>query len=109
MKQISTFIFLLLLAVINHAQTSSTCLPKDFVVAAENLNFREQPNLEAPIIGQLDNNEPLTLLEIVRPDGKQNIYWFTFNDNWLKVKRKKTGATGYVFGKYIKPAEVAFF
>lgn len=83
-------------------QIDMGCLPDKLIVAAENLNFREQPNTKSRIIGKLTNTEYLNLLE------KENIYWKTLGFSWVKVQRLQTGEIGYVFGKYLKTPEMAY-
>ncbi len=78
---------------------AAKCFPKKLMVAAENLNFRSEPNTNSQVIDQLDNSELLTFLDIKR----------FRNDRfpWLKVKRDMTGEEGYVLGKYILSQEMA--
>ena len=52
-------------------------MPRHLIVAAENLNFREEPYTQSRVIDQLDNSELLECLELL--------------EKWMKVRRKMTG------------------
>jgi hypothetical protein len=106
MKKLTLIVLSLLFVQLAKGQFDEGCLPDKLMVAAENLNFREKPNTESRIIGQLTNSELLTLIEI--HEKKENIYWNTFEFSWVKVQRIQTGEIGYVFGKYLKTPEMAY-
>lgn len=89
------------------SQIDENCFGKEYIVAAENLNFRSQPNTESKIIGRLANGEKLTLLEINNQDGEDRYCCYPWVE-WLKVKRNKNGEIGYVSGQYVKPQNIAY-
>ena len=89
--RLSSFIFFVTLCFYGFTQ-----MPKNLIVAAENLNFREEPNTESRVLDQLDNSELLETLELVK------------KGSWIKVRRKITNEVGYVFGKYVLPQNVAY-
>ena len=82
-------------------------MPKNLIVAAENLNFREKPTTQSRVIDQLDNSELLETIELVKNE-EWGIYNYDFKKSWIKVRRKMTGEVGYVFGKYVLPQNVAY-
>ena len=55
-------------------------------VSAETLNIREQAKSDAKVIGQLDLNTKITVLEVI-------------DNTWSKIESK--GITGYVASKYL--------
>lgn len=82
-------------------------MPKHLIVAAENLNFREEPNTKSRVIDQLDNSELLETLKLIERED-WGIYNYNFIRSWIKVRRKATGEIGYVFGKYVLPQNIAY-
>lgn len=105
-KTVLLFIFFLL----NYqakSQIEESCFGKEYIVVAENLNFRSQPNPESKILGKLANAEKLTLIEINNQDGEDRYCCYPWVE-WLKVKRNKNGEIGYVAGQYVKPQNIAY-
>lgn len=84
-------------------------IPKSFIVAADNLNFRNGPSREATVIGTLTNGELVDYVAIVPPDGGSFRYKGYYNNLWIKIKRQTTNEIGYVFGPYIQPKNTAYF
>ncbi len=82
-------------------------MPKNLIVVAENLNFREKPTTQSRVIDQLDNSELLETIELVKKE-EWGIYNYDFKKSWIKVRRKMTGEVGYVFGKYVLSQNVAY-
>lgn len=105
-KTILLFIFFLLNFQVK-SQIEESCFGKEYIVVAENLNFRSQPNVESKILGRLANGEKLTLIEINNQDGEDRYCCYPWVE-WLKVKRKKNGEIGYVSGQYVKPQNIAY-
>ncbi len=88
------------------AQFNKQCIPSQLMVAAENLNFRELPNINSKIIGILTNSEILNVLEVHY--SQENTYRNIHEFSWIKVQRLQTKKIGYVFGKYLKTLETAY-
>ncbi|WP_146106871.1 SH3 domain-containing protein [Polaribacter porphyrae] len=56
-------------------------------VSIETLNLRKEPNSKSKILERLKKDAALIYLDKTK--------------NWIKVKVKKTGLIGYVYGKYL--------
>ena len=106
MKKSLILILGLLIGLQMNAQIDEKCLPSKLIVSAENLNFRAEPNTKSKPIGKLNNAEPLTLIKLLNENNRG--YWSGLSTSWIKVKRDKTGEIGFVFGKYVKPQEMAY-
>jgi Bacterial SH3 domain len=106
MKIAVLFIKCILMMVQLNAQINEQCLPKMLIVAAENLNFRSGPDTNTIVLAVLTNSEPLALIELQSTSG--TIYWNSVDVSWLRVKRIRTGEIGYVYGKHVKAAEMAY-
>jgi hypothetical protein len=104
-KALLIIINFLFLGQIN-GQHDEKCLPKKLIVAAENLNFRTEPNTKSKTIGKLENSELLTFIKLLREENDG--YWSGISNSWIKVERVQTGEIGYVFGKYVKSQEMAY-
>lgn len=88
------------------AQYFENCIPGELIVNGDRVNFRSEPNSNSTPIGKLIDGEPLIFNEIVLEE--QGASWLSLNESWLKVKRVTTGESGFVFGKYVIPQEMAF-
>ena len=104
MKNWIWLLSLLVFTVALHAQIKEDCLPKQLIVTAHQLNFRSGPSTKSLALDTLDYAD-LLILEDILPEGK-GTYWSGLY-SWLKVRRVSTGQQGYVFGKYVSPAEMA--
>jgi hypothetical protein len=71
------------------AQLNANCLPHEFIVAVEKLNFREGPDTNSRIIGVLNNSERVYLIEI--RDSSRFLSWYTLQNSWMRVRRNLTG------------------
>lgn len=91
-----------------NAQTLKNCHPQTLIVAAENLNFRAAPETKGKVIDQLDNGEVMTFLEIPQSEIERHRFINGLSYVWIKVQRNRTGEEGYVFGKYLKAANMAY-
>ncbi|MFK7773633.1 MAG: SH3 domain-containing protein [Saprospiraceae bacterium] len=107
MKKAILLIISLLLNSQAKSQIEENCFGIEYIVAAENLNFRSQPNPESKIIGKLANAEKLTLIEIDNQNGEDRYCCYPWVE-WLKVKREKNGEIGYVSGQFVKPQNIAY-
>ncbi len=102
-KTLTLLLFLSIAQFTLHAQDMKTDEIKHtkgkslWMVAAENLNFRDAPNLNSKVIGQFENNELLELLELLE----------TSDFEWYKIRRKDK-SEGYVHSKYIIPVNSAY-
>lgn len=101
-----TTLALLFLTNLIQAQYKSNCIPQDLIVTGEDVNFRIEPSTNSTPKGKLVNGELLKFIAL-EPVG-QNDGWNNLNDAWIKVKRISTVEEGYVFGKYVKPQEMAY-
>ena len=100
MKKAITIYVILIIGLNIFAQTDTDCINTKLIVAAENLNFRVQPNTELDPIDKLNNFESLTFIEIHRDEQDEKKKHFS--NSWIKVKRDLTGEEGFVFGQYIR-------
>lgn len=106
MKKVILIIFCFLIVKQAISQIIENCPTPDLVVVAENLNFRNIPNVESKSKGFLENGELLTFLEFHKDGGSD--YRYYLSSSWLKVRRDKTNEIGYVFGQYVKPQSIAY-
>ncbi len=103
-------ILIILCFLINYqakSQIEGNCFAKEYVVAAESLNFRSEPNSESKILDKLANSEKLTLIEIHNEEGEDR-YCCEPWSSWLKVKRDINDEIGYVSGQYVKPQNIVY-
>lgn len=107
MKKEILLVMLLCLKFQLKPQVEEHCLVKEFMVVAENLNFRSEPNMESKILSKLDHSERLRVIEVHNEYAeKRNPCYLSVE--WLNVRRIKTGEVGYVSSRYVKPVNIAY-
>jgi hypothetical protein len=95
--------FCILLASISPLISQTDSLARELVVIADKLNFRTGPSTESEIFDTLVEGDLVTWLATERfPDCNPG------NDCFIKVKRKNASEIGYIFGTFVKYADVAF-
>lgn len=73
--------------------------PQFCAVTLNNLRLREEPNQTGKVLATLEKNtELLDLVEWTAKEEKIAIGNKTYSSSWRKVKVKKTGQEGWVFG-----------
>jgi len=81
--------------------------PKELIVNATNLRFREEPNQNAHIIDVLKDGEFLEFKEFVAHSEPGFNHYEKLIYSWLKVIRKQDGKTGFVYGQFVQPSCLA--
>lgn len=99
-----------LIIILVFVQSNNICgqyfAPKELIVNATELRFREEPNQNAEIIDILEDGELLRFLDFV-PHSEPRFLYYEKLTTWLKVNRKQDGKTGFVYGQYLQPSCIA--
>lgn len=90
-----------------NAQYPKTCMPQSLIVSGSEVNFRAEPNTTSKPIGKFIDGELINFISVIQHLDYGN--WVNFSDAWFKVKRTTTGEEGFIFGKYVKPPEMAYY